>query len=514
MYEDKPDAEFENVIDNSEPNKAEEDTIAEGTALEVFGNEENAEKTGQLIASFLASYGQRDSEQSLEEWLIAEFWKYPAIWKDEAEIIATAREIIQSIQEANANKVALYTHLDTGKSKASWLAAKIESGAKAAGVTQIGAYAAQIDKALNKATNDMLNKAVLTKNKIISIAYNLDGFIAEQHHADTFNIEAASRGSEYRAEVPKSNKLNSPDIVIRDAKGKVVRSYQSKYGKDAETTKMLLEKGDYQGQDKVVPAEQAGQIEGASDVIEFDGIKSKPLPKAEAKEIQRKAQEEAEARQYEWNDVNKINIAKQIGKQALIGACIAVGLQGARILGRRVWSKIKGKENPPVNEDLREFFQSSLKSASHVGVQVVVSGAVVVAIKNGLIKTLQTTPAGQIANMVYLGLENAKVLYKLAKGEINAAEAMDEMGNVTLCAGGGLIGAGLGALMVAGPISGFIGAVAGGMAGAAIGEGIYNGAKKFARITVEYLGEAWESAKETAKEKIRGPCEAAFAPEE
>lgn len=504
MNENPPNTEFESIANNVDSNETAENTLAEEAALEVFGNEDNAEKTGQLLASFVASYGQCDPEQPMEEWLIAEFRKYPAIWKDEAEIIATAQEIIQSIQDANVNKLALHAHLGSGKSKASWLAQKIEMGAKAAGITQVGIYAGQIDKALENASNDMLRTAY-TKSGSISNAYNLDGFIAEQHHASTFNIEAASRGSEYRAEVLKMNSKDSVDIVIRDGNGKVVRSYQSKYGKDVKTTQMMLDRGNYEGQDKVVPAEQAAQIEGAFDVIEFDGITSKPLTKDEVKEIQRQAQIEEEMRQYEWNDVNRINVAKQIGKQALIGICIAVGLQGARILGRRAWNTIRGKENPAANEDLREFFQSSLNSAKHVGLQVAISGAIVVAIKNGLIKVLQKTPAGQIANMVYLGLENAKVLYKLAKGEINSVEAMDAMGNATLCAGGGLIGAGKGALIGAifGPVGGFVGAVVGGMAGAAFGEAIYIGNKAFAKIAAEYLEEAWESAKETTNSVIR-----------
>ncbi|MCS5854374.1 hypothetical protein LNO23_00245 [Klebsiella pneumoniae subsp. pneumoniae] len=55
---------------------------------------------------------------------------------------------------------------------------------------------------------------------------NLDGFIAEQHHADTFNLDAVAKGSEYRAEVlkPKSGGTygkNSVDVVIRDGEGKL-----------------------------------------------------------------------------------------------------------------------------------------------------------------------------------------------------------------------------------------------------------------------------------------------------
>ena len=71
----------------------------------------------------------------------------------------------------------------------------------------------------------------------------------------------------------------------------------------------------------------------STEVIEADGVSSQPLSKEKAKELQKKkAQQDAEARQYDWNDTNRIDIAKQIGKQAVLGACIAVGMQGTRIL--------------------------------------------------------------------------------------------------------------------------------------------------------------------------------------
>jgi hypothetical protein len=44
---------------------------------------------------------------------------------------------------------------------------------------------------------------------------------------------------------------------------------------------------------------------------------------------------------------------------------------------------------------------------------------------------LKNTPAGRIANAVCIGIENAKVLYKYATGEITAEEALDQAGSVT-----------------------------------------------------------------------------------
>ena len=72
---------------------------------------------------------------------------------------------------------------------------------------------------------------------------------------------------------------------------------------------------------------------------------------------------------------------------------------------------------------------SSVKSAGHVGAQTAVTGAIVVAAKNGWIKALKNTPVGTIVGIVHVAMENAKVLFKLAKGELNGEEALDAMGN-------------------------------------------------------------------------------------
>jgi hypothetical protein len=128
LMEDKPmsDDNSHEIIDDSSYNptmdEAEENLRTDESAEEIFGDEERAEKTGELITRFVASYEQHKDEQPLEEWLADEFRRYPAIWKDEEEILGTARDIILSIRKNNAGKESLYGHLDASKSQASWLA--------------------------------------------------------------------------------------------------------------------------------------------------------------------------------------------------------------------------------------------------------------------------------------------------------------------------------------------------------------------------------------------------------
>ena len=498
------------VNDNDEPG---EDLSNDGdggagerAVEDVFTNEENARAATRLIARFVASWERHKHDKTPERWLAEELRRSSGIWADEAEAEATAREIVAAVEQAKADRASLHAHLDSGKSKASWVAGAIEKGAAAAGATSVGSYAAEIEATLETANKAMLD-TVRTQTGAVSTSPNLDGFIAEQHHADTFNFDAAAKGSPPRAKVldpPPGQpfRKNSMDIGIYDGNGKLVRRYQAKYGKDADATLSLFRKGDYRGQRKLVPQGQQSDIAGSTDRIEEGGVQSTPLTKTEAKQRQHRAQIERETRQYDWNDVSRIEIAKSIAKQALVGAALATGFQGVRIAARRVWNSIAGKDNPPASEDLREFFQSSISSAGHVGAQVAVSGAAVVAARNGWIGALRNTPAGRIAGIVHVGMENAKVLYKLGKGEMNGEEALDAMGNTTSSAIGGLLGAAKGVALgmaFAGPVGAFVGGVVGGMAGSKIGQAVYEGGKTIVKTAAKVVSTVVEGAVDAAK---------------
>ena len=483
---------------------------ADFTAEAVLSGEENARAAAVVVKDFIASYERHKHEKPLERWLVDEFRKYPAAWKDPAAPEKAARNIVEAVEAANEAKWSLSAHVGRGKSRESWLAGRIEQGTAAAGAVEVSTYAAETDRAVRTASDDMA-KTVLTGEGTVNRLANLDGFIAERHHVNTFNLNAASRGSGYRARVlePEPGQpyaKNSVDIGIYDLSDKLVRRYQLKYGADAGATKRQFDAGNYRGQRKLVPSEQADAIDGAVDAIEFDGVRSAPLRKDEAKALQEDAQLRQEIQSYTWNDVNRVNVARRICRQAAGAAACAAVFQGARILGRRVWNWLSGKDNSPVGEDLKEFFESSLESGAHVGIQVAVAGGITVAAKNGWLgRVLRGTPAGSIASMVQVGIENAKVLYKLAKGELTPIEALDTMGRVTCGAIGGLVaaakggaaGATIGAVL--GPpgvaVGGFVGAVVAGMAGSRIGEAIHEAGKVICKTAVKEVRNLWEEAR-------------------
>ena len=136
-----------------------EDALAAQAAEDIFGSEENARKTAELIASFQASWERHKHEKTPAAWLADEYRRrYPHLWSDEEEIVSTVKEVATAIEQANADKASLHAHMDAGKSKASWLAKKIEKGAVASGAANVGEYAASVDKALETANNQMRDR--------------------------------------------------------------------------------------------------------------------------------------------------------------------------------------------------------------------------------------------------------------------------------------------------------------------------------------------------------------------
>jgi hypothetical protein len=461
--------------------------------LTIPENGENLEKTRNVVVSFVSSYKHKEPKTPNVQWLENEFSKYPAIWENPDELKTAAKDIVESVDCYEIERKKITDFRAKGLSRESYLVKSIEDGARANGVNDFGKYASEIDKAIGKANVDNI-KLMYRIDGGINQQQHLDGFIAEQHHVDTFNLEAAAKGSKLRAEVLKpapgeNYGKNSVDIVIRDENGKIVRRYQSKYGKDAESTKALFEKGDYRGQRKLVPKGQGQDINGSTESIEYNGIKSKPMSKEDMKRRQRKIQETQETKQYEWNDVNKVAIAKNIGEKSGIAALCAVGFQGARIIGRRIFNFVIGKENNPVEEDVKEFAESAIESGASAGLTVATAGGITVAIKNGWLgPVLRSTPVGHIANAVCVGIANAKALYEFATGKITGEEAIDKAGGATCSLVGSLAlgakGAGIGAAAVGfilGPVGAAIGGIAGGIvggiAGSSVGHAIWEGGK-------------------------------------
>lgn len=452
-----------------------------------------------IIGAFLRSYRSKTDGMSDSSWLEHEFAKYPDIWQSDEDRKMTAGEVVNSISNFRASAKKLQEHLSEGHSRESFIQKTIETSCAGLGAAQVGQYAVGIDSAIQSA-NEQMAHCVYCHNPDGTINFsqinqnpNLDGLIAENHHAGTFNIDAAVKESEFVAKALKSNGKNSVDLQIYDADGNVVRRYQSKYGADASKTEDLFDHGNYRGQQKLGPEGQVEQIPGAKDHIEApDGTRSEGLSKEQAKELQRKTQEEKTPPEYDWSKAGTGEVCKAIGKKALVAGAIAVGFQGARILGRRVWNAITGKENQSVAEDLKEFVESSVKAGAGAAGTVAIAGGAVVICKKGLLGAVcKGARANVIANVACAAVENIKIIGKLGLGEITTSEALDLAGNTNcalagslIMAGkGGAIGASIGAALgpVGAAVGGFVGSVAGAVAGSVVGQAVYAGAKAIGR---------------------------------
>lgn len=479
--------------------------------------ESDAKELKQLQQKFIKSFIDNKDKLDIGQWLTTEL-KDNLPEKSELEIKEISNEIIETIKINEEKQKSLEKAIKNGRSKESWFAANLKQSTSHMTNAKAAEYLHELDEAI-KSANQAMYDTITTKSGAINQNFNLDGFIAEQYHANSFNLEANLKGSELRAEVlvPKEGQTyakNSVDIVVKDKAGKIVERYQAKYGKTAKDTIKMINKGDYNNQRLLVPAEQVEEVQKAfpnktvvSAVGEGD-IKSKPLEKLEAKELQNEAQSG------KWSDLNwneyktkdlAIGIGKQAGYAAIQGAAIGVGID----IATKVWNGEEIKAEEVVGQ--------ALVSGADFGVKAATAGALKVGVEKGIVKMIpKGTPAGTIANIAYVAIENVKVLGKVATGELTVKEGLDKMEQTTIATVAGIaagakgtaIGGSIGSVLgpVGTVIGGFVGGTVGYIAGSKVAETVVKGGQKArekAREVVKKVGStivagaksAWNSAK-------------------
>jgi hypothetical protein len=464
---------------------------------------EEAQALQPILKKFVESYFNRDS-MPIDAWLRAELAESLPDRSAE-EIAQMSDEIIDTLHVQEEKKASLEKAVANGRSKESWFASEAETATSYMSTQEASQYLQGLDEAVNFA-NESLQRTIHTKAGAISQNPNLDGFIAEQYHVQTFNLNAEATGSPYRAKVLEPDgsgyAKNSPDIVILDGDGKIVRRYQAKYYKDAEATTRAFEQGDYRGQRKLVPDGQEQDIPTkVSTVLEApDGTTSNRLSKERAKELQ------TEAQSGNWNDLNwneyqtkalATRIGKETGQAALLGAAVGVGFD----IAQKAWNgeKIEGEE----------LVETALVSGADLGVKTAAAGALKVCVEKDMIAALpKGTPASTITDIAHIAIENVKIIGKVATGKLTAREGLEKMEQTTVaavsgivaCANGTEIGAAVGTVL--GPIGtavgGFIGGTVGYMAGSKVGETVVEYAKKIR----EKAGEAVKAVTQTVSNVV------------
>lgn len=444
--------------------------------------EDECRELKPILTAFVECYAA-NRDKPVEAWLGKKMQEQLPDRKPE-EIAELTKEIITALKTNEEHQASLAKAVSNGRSKESWFASTAQKAASAMSAHEASKYLESLDGALQTA-NEALYRTITTKAGAVSQNPRLDGFIAEQYHAQTFNMNAEAAGSPYRAKVLESANgyaKNSVDIVIVDSNGNIVRRYQSKYCKDAKATEQAFAHGDYRGQQKLVPEGQEGAIQKKSaTVIEApDGTTSNPLTKSRAEQMR------DEAQSGNWNELNwneyaakdlAIGIGKQAGYAALQGAAIGVGFDVAQ----KLWN---GEEI-----EAEEVVGTALASGADFGIKAAAAGALKVGVEKEIITVIpKGTPAGTIANIAYVAIEDVKVVGKMMSGELSFKEGVEKIEQTTVATVAGLAAMGKGAAIgaaagtVFGPagaaIGGFVGGTIGYMAGSKVGETIVRGAQK------------------------------------
>ncbi|MDU2235689.1 MAG: hypothetical protein E7E25_06190 [Fusobacterium periodonticum] len=432
---------------------------------------------------------------------------------EEAEIVDT-KEIIEDMKEVSNilsqyNEAMIY---ETAAIKEPQLVANILS------TNSVNNYVDTINTAIDNANKTVI-ESITTKAGTINQNPNLDGFIFEEHHAGTFNIDASVKQKSYHAEALKPElgetyEKNSIDIVIEDS-GKYVKKYSAKAYKNAnETAKSFYDKitgYKYKFQSKLVPTDQTKEIVNSVDKIKFDNVESKGITKAEIKDIQNDLQsgnKKADIFNFK-KDVNTISISKQIGKQAIVNGTIGFVAGMGENIGTKI---IQGKE-----VEVEEVIEVGIKTGGSVGLSTAVAGGIKVAVEKEIIPAMLNNTIGAIAasSMDIIG-----TACKLGSGEISLGEAVKEVGTsissaysaivsssfgytATIAAAGmvglgtmGTVGTviGTGVALVAGAVCGTVGSKIGG----AIANGVGTIAEKVVDKAVEVVKEGMDTVKNIA----------------
>ena len=380
---------------------------------------------------------------------------------EEAEIIDT-KEVIEDMKEASNilsqyNEAMIY---ETAAIKEPQLVANVLSA------KSVNNYVDTVNTTIDNA-NKTLMESVTTKTGNINQNPNLDGFIFEEYHAGTFNIDAAVKQKSYYAEALKPEigetyGKNSIDIVIEDS-GKYVKKYSAKaYKNTNETAKSFYDKitgYKYKFQSKLVPTDQVGDIANSVDKIKYNNVESKGITKSEIKDIQNNLQsgkKNGDIFNFK-KDVNTISISKQIGKQAMVNGTMGLGIGMAANIGVNL---IQGKE-----VEAEEVIEIGIKTGASMGMATAVAGGIRVAVEKKVIPTVfsRVLTNNTIGAIAAASMDIIGTAFKLGSGEITLGKAIKDIGKSVGAAYGAIVASGwgyAGGMAIAGMIGlGTIGAV-------------------------------------------------------
>jgi hypothetical protein len=313
----------------------------------------------------------------------------------------------------------------------------------------------------------------------------LAGRVAEELHATTFNIDAASKGLRgLRATTTAANGAGTAaaDIVITN-NGIVTDAAQVKYHGTPAATTFHIADTKYDGMQRIVPADQKERVqelarkrgvdalgkrnypdvaENASDRIRSGGAESKPLTLEEVRSAAKNAEKVA-------SELIGKQMAEAVKNGAINGALVGGGVSALSNLIAYARGKKSGKD--AVTDTLKDTVTCGVSGAAVSGATL---GAETLLIRAGA----GTLARGSAPVAIGLTVVNiGKDVGRLVTGEIDAKEfALKAAGNV---AKGGATWAGMEAgaavgTMICPGLGTVLGGVLGGIAGGVAGEWLFD----------------------------------------
>ena len=447
-------------------------------------SQDEISQLASLQREFFQQYAHKAEHISLGQWLNDQLQHaLPDHFPEETS--EWCGQILDQTELLQQKQAQLQKAKEDGRSKESWFADELVASTKRfANQKNCVAYLQDLDDALTQANQSLL-KAISTKDGAINQNPQLKGFLAEEMQAQTFNLNATAAQSSYRAQVlrPSSGyKKNSVDIVVKDTQtGAISSRYQAKYYQNSRATKAAFKKGKYNGQQKLVPEGQNIGSKSTEVLTSPDGVTSTPLSVQDAQQLQDMAQS-GNWESLSWNSYNTkavaANLAIKTGQAALLGMAVASGVTV-------VEQMLEGEE--PDGERIAE---AAMTAGADVAVNSVATAALKVGVEKGVIKILPPgTPAGILADIVFVGMENGKVLKQVAEGEIAAYEAFNAMEETTITAVAGITASAQGAEigLAVGTVLGPQGSVVGCAIGGIIG---YIAGSEFGRMIAQMMRKA------------------------
>ena len=372
------------------------------------------------------------------------------------------------------------------------------------------------------------------------------GFIAEEFHAETFNLDAVLKGDGSRAYTDKYTEWKQQEwhgrpLVDRDTTdvviakdGRVEKSYQSKFLKDAHDSAGALSDPKYSDNDgSLAPSDQIDGIKQQSREnikinLQRDGdpvrrenyqrVRDTVTDKVSNKKSSSTSLTKEEANQLGSGDISKLkdierryqtkSTLKQMGNAAVGAAALSAVVSGSMNTVRYIQLAREGRLTAAeatikiVSETVAAAADSAVKASANAGVQSLMvrygseKVAMEVLAKQGL-KSMMKSNAVTVG--VVCAVDAVKDLVLLGMGNLTKEEFFEHQGKGLMTTSSGVVGGSLGmagatsVASVLGAASGslamtaasLVGALSGGMiAGLAMSLAIENGIEKSYRDLV------------------------------